>query len=236
LFYGNEGIMSPCEGCHAGCCRTYAVPVTGADLLRIQSEQQLSFWEIACRWEDLDGLIARDLFPHFFFADEPETPFTLCLRQEESALFRGSNKCAFLKESPPDAAHPLGTARCGIHPSRPGACRVFPTKLDSSNSLVVLYDLPERGRPKEEGEQYRLCSRPWTNADINPISAWQDLQVLRGELEYFRQVATSWNRRIADWRTFPEFLEVAYAARVMHEAELPAVQPTVPPLRLHRAA
>ena len=65
--------MSPCEDCHAGCCRSFAVPVSGADIMRIENGLGLSFWDFVCRWEDPDGRIALNYAPHFFFEDEPET-------------------------------------------------------------------------------------------------------------------------------------------------------------------
>ncbi len=88
--------------CHAGCCRSFAVPVTGADILRIQREQQLSFWDFVCRWEDPESKIARNYAPHFHFADEPDTPFVVCLTHTASQSFPETSKCGFLVE---DAAH-----------------------------------------------------------------------------------------------------------------------------------
>src|SRR5690349_20889324 len=110
--------MSLCESCHAGCCRSFAVPVTGADILRIERELGLNFWDFACRWADPNNRIAKSLAPHFHFADEPATPFTVCLRHEVSAIFAGATKCRFLMKCPPDAEHPLGLARCSIYNSR----------------------------------------------------------------------------------------------------------------------
>ena len=31
--------MSQCLDCHAGCCRSFAVPITGADVLRIERSE-----------------------------------------------------------------------------------------------------------------------------------------------------------------------------------------------------
>ena len=65
--------MSPCEDCHAGCCRSFAVLVSDADIMRIELGQGLSFGDFVCRWEDPGGRIALNYAPHFFFEDEPET-------------------------------------------------------------------------------------------------------------------------------------------------------------------
>ena len=73
----------------------------------------------------------RGRVPHFFFPDAPETPFVICLMHSDSLFLPGTTKCRFLIECPPDEAHPLGQARCGIYGVRPSACRVFPTKLNA---------------------------------------------------------------------------------------------------------
>src|SRR5688572_7889481 len=100
--------MSQCQTCHAGCCRSFAVPITGADVLRIERQVGLNFWEFACRWADPEGKIARRYAPHFHFEDEPRTPFVLCLRHEASAFHKSTTKCRFLVESQPSREAPLG--------------------------------------------------------------------------------------------------------------------------------
>lgn len=211
--------MSLCESCHAGCCRSFAVPVTGADILRIENELGLSFWDFACRWADPHGRIAKNLVPHFHFADEPETPFTICLQHTQSAVFAGATKCQFLVENPPDAEHRLGTASCGIYKSRPSACRTFPTKLSDKGDLVVLYDIPKSGR-EDKSPAYELCPRPWEPSDIDPVQAASDLVVAKYEMTFFHHVAQVWNRRPQPWDIFPDFVRLVYAERVQRAASL----------------
>jgi len=206
--------MSPCAGCHAGCCRAFAVPLTGADILRIERELVWTFWDFVCRWEDLDGAIAGNLAPHFHFADEPETPFAICLLHTASRNFPGTTKCRFLMEEPPSREHPLGTAQCGIYSVRPGGCRAFPTRLHSSGLMAVLHEVPERGRLAEPEDAYVLCPRAWEPADVDPIAAPQELVVLHYEMQFFAQVAQVWNRAPGEWEDFPEFLRLVYANRV----------------------
>jgi Fe-S-cluster containining protein len=218
--------MSPCAGCHAGCCRAFAVPVTGADILRIERELGWSFWDFVCRWEDRDGAIAGEMAPQFYFDDEPETPFAICLLQNASRNFPATSKCRFLMEEPPTKEHPLGTAQCGIYGVRPGTCRAFPTRFHPSGLLVSLHEVPERGRPAEQGEAYRLCPRPWEPAEVDPISAPQDLVVLRYEMQFFAHVAEVWNQSPGLWADFPEFLRLVYANRVQGaERELRSTLP-----------
>lgn len=209
--------MGICSGCHSGCCRSYVVPTTGADILRIEQNLDLDFWQFVCRWEDKDGAIALKYAPHFHFADEPETPWVICLMQTPSELFPGTTKCQFLKEGPPDENSPLGTGVCGIYENRPSACRAFPTKFNETSDLVLIHEVPERGRPLNSNPAYKLCPRPWTKDDIDPIQAAEDLTVARFEMNFFHTLAKLWNRRPQEWELFPHFLRMVYDARVIEE-------------------
>lgn len=218
--------MSACESCHAGCCRSFAVPITGADILRLERTLQLPFWDFACRWADPQGQIARKYAPHFHFPDEPKTPFVIALRHVDSVTFPGTTKCRFLKETPPSGEHPHGLGQCGVYESRPSACRAFPTKFNATGDLAIIYDVPERGRTGDS-PAYQLCPRPWTPADIDPITCLQDLAVAKFEMAFFHQLATAWNRNPHPWELFPDFLRLAYAGRVQTEQAKPAATPEI---------
>ena len=224
--------MSPCTNCHSGCCRSFAVPITGADVLRIEQELDLEFAQFACRWEDRDGKIACDFAPHFFFADEPETPFVICLRHEASAVFRKTTRCGFLKEEAPSAEFPLGRAHCGIYDQRPSACRCFPTKLSRSGQLAELHQIPAHGRADSNHAAYSLCSRPWEPGDISPVTALQDLVITQFEMQFFDRVATIWNRALLEFELFPDFLREVYQNRVVVAADAVAEEATILPLVL----
>lgn len=209
--------MSLCEGCHAGCCRSFAVPVSGADVLQIVRHQGLSFWEFVCRWADPDGSIAGNYAPHVYFDDEPDTPFVLCLTHVPSDQFPGTTRCRFLLEAPDnngngDGVQSVGAA-CGIYADRPVACRVFPAKMMPRNELAILYDVPEYGRPGKE-PAYRLCPRQWTPADVDPIEQVQDLVVAQYEMNFYTTLVQSWNRDPGPWLAFPDFLTQVYDQRV----------------------
>ena len=190
------------------------MPVTGADILRIERDLGLAFDEFVCRWADADGKIARDYAPHFRFADDPRTPCVVGLAHAGSRWLRGTSRCRFLVEGQPDAEHPLGVARCGIHASRPAACRCFPTKLGAGGDLAVIQEVPARGRPGGHAA-YSLCPRPWEPADLDPLEAVPALVVARHEMAFFFQHAETWNRRPGAWERFPEFLRLVYANRVL---------------------
>ena len=207
--------MSICSGCHGGCCRAFAVPTSGADILRLERELGLTFWDLIVRWADHQGQIARNYAPQFFFEDDPETPYVLCLKQSASQLFPTKQKCQFLVESPPDAEHPLGTASCGVYEQRPLSCRVFPLKLDPSSMLAVLHEVPAHGRLTDRHPAYSLCSRPWEASDVDPLQSVQDLVLAQFEMTFFKQLALGWNQNPGAWENFPDFLHTVYSQRVV---------------------
>jgi Fe-S-cluster containining protein len=208
-----------CESCHAGCCRAYAVPITGADVIRLARATGLTFWDFACRWEDRDGIISGDYAPQLYFADEPLTPFALCLLHEPSRHAPATTKWRFLQETPASPEQPLGGGRCGVYADRPSACRVFPLKLAVDSPLTILADVPPHGRPDDGHELYRLCPRPWQPSDVDPLTAPADLAVARSEMAFFKQVAVLWNERLGSWLKFPEFLRLVYANRVVRQTK-----------------
>lgn len=224
--------MSQCASCHAGCCRSFAVPVTGADILRIQAGQKLTFWDFVCRWADPHGEIARKHAPQFFFRDEPETPFVICLTHEASLQFSGTTRCRFLSEGSATIEHPAGISKCGIYADRPGACRAFPAKMNATGELAILYDVPAYGR-QEQQPAFKLCERPWRPEDLDPVQQVQDLVVAQYEMSFFHRLAGGWNRRPGLWSDFPAFIEFVYANRLQRddaadESEGSSVRPVVP--------
>ncbi|MBI1345405.1 YkgJ family cysteine cluster protein [bacterium] len=209
--------MSPCQGCHSGCCRAFAVPVTGADLIQMEHQLRQPMESFIHRWEDPNGMIACETAPHFYFEDQPGLPYTICLKPEVSATFRNVTRCHFLVEQPPTPDRPLGTAQCGIYGQRPLVCRIFPTKLSETGMLAELHGIPEHGRPSDPHPAYGLCSTPWNVADVEPVAAVQDLVLIHFEMKFFRQVAASWNRRPQSWSVWPDFLRLVYQNRVIPE-------------------
>ena len=225
--------MSLCESCHAGCCRSFAVPVTGADILRIMSQTGLSFWDFIVRWADPEGMIARNHAPQFRFRDEPETPFVICLMQEESDYFPETSRCKFLHEGAPTAEQPLGVSRCGLYGQRPQACRAFPTKLNATQDLAILYQVPATGRPGGN-PVYNLCPREWTPQDIDAIGQVQELVVARYEMDFFHLIAQAWNKDPGQWKLFPEFLKMVYGNRVRPAQEVEGTLPLERPEEVQR--
>ena len=215
---------TPCDGCHAGCCRSFAIPISGADAIRLERAGH-EFWDFACRWEDREGRIANGYAPHVFFADEPQTPFVFGLRHEESRVFRGTPRCLFLRETPPAPGRPLGTGQCGVYGDRPAACRVFPKKLSPGGDLVQLQPVPDRGR-QDDSPVFDLCPRPWTAADVDPVEAPGEIVSAEFEMRFFAQLVRLWNRTPQEWAAFPQFLRAVYGNRVREPAiEEPVILP-----------
>jgi hypothetical protein len=203
-------VSSPCAGCHAGCCRAYAVPLTGRDIFRIVTQRKVPFWKFVCRWADPSGRISQDIAPHFFFDDDRQTPYVITLLQTESRVFPGTRRCVFLNETEPSGGAPRGKGRCTIYEDRPVACRVFPARLDDAGNLAV------HAVPAPSGESthaaYQLCARPWSVADLDQDDAIKNLQECAREMDLFNAVARRWNDDPGPWPLFPDYLELIYTA------------------------
>ena len=224
--------MSPCHGCHAGCCRSFVVPVTGADLLHLERARGLPLEEIVCRWADAEGRIARGAAPHFRFEDDLETPYVIGLRHVPSEAHPGTSRCEFLMETPPTPEAPLGGARCGVYENRPMACRIYPARFNSTSELTILSDVPRSGR-EHEHPAYQLCPRPWQPEDVDPLELPRTMAAAKFEREFFRSVARLWNDVPRAFADLPDFFRWVYDNRVWSEA--PAT--TLPhPAAIRRAA
>ena len=98
------------------------------------------------------------------------------------------------------------------------ACRAFPTKLNQTGELAILYDIPPHGR-NQENPVYDLCPGEWKPSDLDPLQTVQDLVVAKYEMAFFHQLARLWNRAPRSWSLFPDFLKLAYAGRVIREED-----------------
>lgn len=91
-----------------------------------------------------------------------------------------------------------------------------------------VFEIPAHGRANDPHPIYSLCGRPWELSDLDPVQAVQDLVLVRFELDFFTKVAAVWNRAVAEFEVFPEFLREVYLNRVVYEtrdgcsADLPA--------------
>ncbi len=201
---------TPCDGCHAGCCRAYVAPLTGRDIFRIVTELKIPFWRFVSRWADQSCEISQGVAPHFFFDDDRQTPYVIGLLQNESQLFPGTRKCVFLEESPCGEPVQGGTGRCSIYEQRPVDCRVFPARLNAAGQLAV--QVVTKPALESRHDTYRLCPRSWNIANLDRVSALQNLQKSSDEMELFQTIANRWNEDPGPWPLFPDFLELIYTA------------------------
>jgi Fe-S-cluster containining protein len=206
IIDGSSGTI-PCTGCHAGCCRAFAVPLTGADIVRIMRDQKRAFREFVCRWADAEGAISRNIAPQFLFDDDPETPFVIGLLQNESGTYPGTRKCHFLTERSPDAEQQSASI-CSIYESRPAACRVFPFRFDAAGEIAVQPGLNEAD---DHRLPTKLCPTEWIISDRQQFQARIDLDDCLQQMELFRLIAHRWNAVPGPWLLFPDFLIDLYS-------------------------
>lgn len=190
----------PCDGCQSGCCRSFVVPLSLGDIVRIARGTGLSFWDFAVRWDDSEDKIARGQVPHFHFQDEPQTPFVIGLKHVESQTFSGATRCRFLNEAPDGAC-------CGVYEHRPMACRIFPAT--SVDDVLKIASIPQFGRPGND-PAYRLCARQWRLDDIDWSEKQAEFDQCRDEMALMRVLAERWNREPGDWLLLPEFLNAIW--------------------------
>ena len=218
---------TPCDSCHAGCCRAFVVPITGTDVLRLE-RTGLDFWDFAVRWSDPDGSIAQRHAPQLHFADTGDEPFVLGLMHTPSATLPGSTCCRFLREAAPTPDAPLGTAACSLYEDRPRTCRVFPMKFNQTRELVQLEHVPPHGRSSDDHLAYKLCPRDWTVDEVDAIEMPATIATAEHEMQLFHKIAGVWNRRRGEWTAFPDFLRQVYNSLV-RVAEPPADHPATVP-------
>jgi len=126
----------PCERCDARCCRSYIVPINGADLGRLSGHLGASPEE----WCVLEPL-SKDIEEYNYFSVRLTglDRYVVCLKRENGA-------CLFHRRSSPHAA-------CGIHPARPGMCRSYPITFCSGTAEHTDGCIcPERWRLDAAGE------------------------------------------------------------------------------------
>lgn len=161
---------SPCEGCDARCCRTYAVHLTGADAYRLATGTGLDMVRfLAYRPQvertDVGFLLERggpthDLVLETARTGEPRSP------------------CLFLGVDPE-----TGAGRCGAYVHRPGACRRFPARRADDGRVLV--------RPGI------VCpSGAWDAHPLHRLSWQVALAREQRDAELYAVVVADWNARV----------------------------------------
>jgi Fe-S-cluster containining protein len=160
--------MRPCENCAGECCRQYFVSLSGHDVWTIATATRLApeqFITIA-QEQEATGI--------GFKLDATKTTFSLVLAKRPGS--DGRQQCNFLMELG-------GVGRCGIYPSRPSACRVFPAQL--RHGAVEFRDGV-------------CCPKGAWNVAGNDLAAWRSL-LLRSHMEWgvYATIVHYWNAQAA---------------------------------------
>ncbi len=92
--------------------------------------------------------------------------------------------------------------------------------LNDTGELAIIYDIPSTARA-ETHPVYQLCPRQWKTDDLDPVQQIQDLVVATYEMNFFHQLADSWNAQPGAWKLFPDFLHMVYANRLRPSAASP---------------
>lgn len=215
--------MSVCVKCHAGCCRSLMLMITGYDALRIARDLALppeSFTQFVPLGES-QAEAMRGSWALIRFADSsgPLKDHVLTLKKVPSTLMPTTTRCTFLQEWPraqPDESsqHPGGrvAARCGIYGSRPIMCRTYPALFDPAEGPLVA----NRASMQAASGDDALCPQPWT-AEMyapDPTGTVHDLVIERYEFEFFGAAVAAWNAEPRPRAEFFEFMMAVYTNRL----------------------
>ncbi|HNW34662.1 MAG TPA: YkgJ family cysteine cluster protein [Candidatus Ozemobacteraceae bacterium] len=107
----------PCGRCDARCCRTFLVPLNGADIIRLSRHLAVPIGEW-CVLEPISD--ATTEYTYFSIRLTGEERYIPCLNRENGS-------CIFLQRSSLRAG-------CGIYEARPGMCRSYPITFSSGKA------------------------------------------------------------------------------------------------------
>ena len=157
--------MRPCEGCVGECCKHYLVGLSGHDLWTIATEMHLAPGQFVTIAQEHEATGVG------FKLDATKMTFSLVLAKRPGS--DGRQQCIFLMELAD------GVGRCGIYPSRPSACRVYPAQL--RDGAVTFRD-------------GIVCPNGAWNVPAADLPPWRT-QLLRSQMEWavYATVVHHWN-------------------------------------------
>ncbi len=173
-FPPHFGVFDPLPSCHAGCCRSFVVPLTGQDIRRLAAASGRPLWDFACRWDDEDSALPEEFAPRLTF---PTRPADVCPRRQTLAErgFPGHGPLRVSDGNRDETSPPTGaTPRCPLH--RPmfhplGTTGSVPTVSAEvgAGGNHEQRELPQHGRATSESA-YKLCPRDWTPTNCRPFT------------------------------------------------------------------
>ena len=215
--------MQACNSCQAGCCRNFTVALTGFDLMNISKTlgvDLLSFIQMVPVIGEENIAYRSEHSALFKFSDAADDNFYLFgMRMVESQLVPGTIKCQFLQEWYLNIRKPsLETiiSRCGIYNCRPLLCATYPTQFDSSEQHALIYNMdadPESVKHKI----YNLCREKFKPEEVLATSddIIQKLVLRKYEVDYFKNLAASWNENPSTIDDFLNLMIKTYNNRVV---------------------
>lgn len=216
--------MKICNTCHGGCCRNYTVSLTGYDILNISktlSVHPSSFVHIIAVEDGADIEYKSKHAALFKFSDyDKEKYYIFGMKMSESIIAPGTAKCQFLVEwnSDDDNPTPEGIiARCGIYSCRPLLCAAFPTKFDETENLGIVVNTSAFNQDFAH-PIYKTCSIKPSREDISDSDEIIKTLVLKKyEVDYFKKLATEWDKNPRTLMEFWDFMAKKYQNRVVVE-------------------
>lgn len=213
--------MQICESCGSGCCRKYAIALTGYDILNISKTLSIdpsSFIQLS-PVEGVENIEYQSKYTALFkFTDENSDIFyRFNLKMNESQLVPGTLKCQFLMEWHNDTLNPSVegiVAKCGIYSCRPFVCTAYPATFDVTEKRGIVKNIKNES---SEHPIYNLCPRKITDKDLSGSSdhIMQALIMRKYELEYFKNLAEYWNQNPGSTENFLNFIRKVYDSRVL---------------------
>jgi len=216
--------MEICNSCQGGCCRNYTVSLTGYDILNISktlSVQPSSFIQIIAVEEGADIEYKSKHAALFKFSDYGKDKYYIFgMKMSESTIAPGTAKCQFLLEWNLDDNNPTPEgiiARCGIYNCRPLLCSAFPTKFDETEQFGIMVNASAFSQNFDH-PIYKTCSKKPSAEDIsNPDEIMKILVLKKYEVDYFKILATQWDKKSGTLMEFLDFMAKAYQNRVIIE-------------------
>jgi Fe-S-cluster containining protein len=217
---------TPCDLCHAGCCRSYHLFITPFDAFRIALDLALPLNEFAflTLFSAADAVRYEEEYTALRFADRAEDErFFLALKRIESLLFPGTLRCFFLMEWHRESQvsergehpgrHTVG--RCGIYGSRPQVCSTYPAALHAKAPVGVIANPPPAhvlpGHPV-----HTLCPEEWAAEHFGPKpdALLHGLAARQFEREFYNAAVAEFNEAQLGVNDYFPFMQKVYEERL----------------------
>lgn len=218
--------MLICETCHAGCCRNFAIGLTGYDILNIHTTLKVdysSFIQIIPVQNEEDIKYQAKYAALFRFSDcETGIYYRFSMRMSKSPIITDTIKCIFLMEwlnEPLNPSNDKINSKCGIYNCRPLICSTFPSKFDMTGKQGIIFNV-NSSNLNQGNPIYNQCPRKITEQDIadSKDQIMKNLIMRKYEGDYFQNLSDYWNQKPGTIKEFFAFIKNVYQNRIVIEA------------------